>query len=89
MCMFSSKQHTVYKETIWFQNLFFLNLVCFFQVEIKKILLKFGYSEKATTFEKIFHLKFDVTEQPQILSWKSFSNFVAFSEYPNLNETVV
>ena len=24
--------------------------------------LKFGYSEKATKFEKIFHLKFDVTE---------------------------
>ena len=23
---------------------------------------KFGYSEKATKFEKIFHLKFDVTE---------------------------
>ena len=25
-------------------------------------LLKFGYSEKATKFEKIFHLKFDLTE---------------------------
>ena len=25
-------------------------------------LIKFGYSEKATKFEKIFHLKFDVTE---------------------------
>jgi hypothetical protein len=24
--------------------------------------IKFGYSEKATEFEKIFHLKFDVTE---------------------------
>ena len=24
--------------------------------------LKFGYSEKAKKFEKIFHLKFDVTE---------------------------
>ena len=24
--------------------------------------LKFGYSEKATKFEKIFHLKFDITE---------------------------
>ena len=24
-------------------------------------LLKFGYSEKATKFEKIFHLKFDAT----------------------------
>ena len=27
-----------------------------------KFPLKFGYSEKATKFEKIFHLKFDVTE---------------------------
>ena len=25
--------------------------------------LKFGYSEKATKFEKIFHLKFDATQQ--------------------------
>ena len=24
--------------------------------------VKFGYSEKATKFEKIFHLKFDITE---------------------------
>ena len=24
-------------------------------------LIKFGYSEKATKFEKIFHVKFDVT----------------------------
>ena len=40
--------------------------------------VKFGYSEKATKFEKIFHLKFDVTEM--------FSNFVAFSEYPNFNK---
>ena len=44
--------------------------------------LKFGYYEKATKFEKIFHLKFDVTEWCQILSGSFFSNFVAFSEYP-------
>ena len=25
-------------------------------------IVKFGYSEKATKFEKIFHIKFDVTE---------------------------
>ena len=25
-------------------------------------LVKFGYSEKATKFEKIFHEKFDITE---------------------------
>ena len=24
--------------------------------------VKFGYSEKATQFEKIFHIKFDITE---------------------------
>ena len=24
--------------------------------------IKFGYSEKATKFEKIFHLKFDATQ---------------------------
>ena len=26
------------------------------------VYLKFGYSEKATKFEKIFHLKFDATQ---------------------------
>ena len=26
------------------------------------LLLKFGYSEKATKFDKIFHLKFDGTQ---------------------------
>ena len=50
---------------------------------LRKTLIKFGYSEKATKFEKIFHLKFDVTEYHQILSARFFSNFVAFSEYPN------
>ena len=42
--------------------------------------VKFGYSERATKFEKIFNLKFDVTEY---FKWKIFSNFAAFSEYPN------
>ena len=58
-------------------------------IKIQKIVLvifdkqlKFGYSEKATQFEKIFHLKFDVTEN---FKWKIFSNFLAFSEYPNFN----
>ena len=32
------------------------------------IILKFGYSEKATKFEKVFRLKIDVTELRQILS---------------------
>ena len=34
----------------------------FTKLQVRIILLKFGYSEKATKFEKIFHLKFDVTE---------------------------
>ena len=29
---------------------------------IQTFSLKFGYSEKATKFEKIFHLKFDATQ---------------------------
>ena len=34
--------------------------------------MKFGYSEKATKFEEIFHLKFEVTESRQILSGRFF-----------------
>ena len=30
--------------------------------EFDEVKLKFGYSEKATKFEKIFHLKFDATQ---------------------------
>ena len=30
--------------------------------KVKCIIIKFGYSKKATKFEKIFHLKFDVPE---------------------------
>ena len=45
--------------------------------------VKFRYSEKASKFEKIFHIKFDFTEYRHILSGRFFSNFVAFSEYPN------
>ena len=41
--------------------------------------IKFGYSEKATKFEKIY----SVTSN---FKWKIFSNFVAFSEYPKFNE---
>ena len=37
-----------------------------------RVSLKFGYSEKATKFEKIFHLKSDDTEQCQILSERFF-----------------
>ena len=36
------------------------------------MILKFGYSEKATKFEKIFHINFDVTEYCQILSGRFF-----------------
>ena len=35
-------------------------------------LLKFKYSEKATKFEKIFHLEFDTTWKRQILSGRFF-----------------
>ena len=55
-------------------------------------LIKFGYSEKATEFEKIFHSKFGVSKWLQILSGRLLSNFVAFSEYPNFsskNETLL
>ena len=34
--------------------------------------LWFGYSEEATKFENIFHVKFDVTEKRQILSVRFF-----------------
>ena len=34
--------------------------------------VKFGRSEKGKKFEKIFHLKFDATEQRQILSGRFF-----------------
>ena len=48
-------------------------------------MLEFEYSEKATKFEKIFHLKFDVTEYRVASSFKRkiFSNFMAFSKYLN------
>ena len=49
--------------------------------------VKFGYSEKATKFENIFHLKLEVTEKCQILGGRFFSNFVAFSEYSNFKGT--
>ena len=50
-------------------------------------LLKFRYSEKATKFEKIFYLKFDVKYWvASNFKWKIFSNFVAFSEYPNFTK---
>ena len=39
--------------------------------------LSTNFSEKATKFEKIFY---SVTSN---FKWKIFSNFVAFSEYPN------
>ena len=34
--------------------------------------VKFGYSEKTKKFEKIIHLKFDVTEYHQIISRRFF-----------------
>ena len=32
------------------------------RINNKIVQLKFGYSEKATKFEKIFHLKFEATQ---------------------------
>ena len=40
--------------------------------DVLRSLLKFGYSEMATKFERIFHLKFDVTQWRQILSGRFF-----------------
>ena len=31
-------------------------------MELPSSVVKFGYSEKATKFEKIFHVKFDATK---------------------------
>ena len=39
---------------------------------LRKKLLKFRYSEKATKFEKILHLKFDATEYRQIENGRFF-----------------
>ena len=52
-------------------------------MEFQLVFLKFEHSEKDTKFEKIFHLKFDVTQQCQILSGRFFFKFVFFSECPN------
>ena len=37
----------------------------------ENLLVKFGYSEKATKFEKIFHLKFDAVHTSK-LKWEIF-----------------
>ena len=34
----------------------------FAESSVSTFVVKFGYSEKASKFEKIFHLKFDITE---------------------------
>ena len=43
-----------------------------FRQQLNPLQVKFGYYEKATKFEKIFKLKFDVTEWRQILSGRFF-----------------
>ena len=43
------------------------------------LIVKFRYSEKATKFWSIFHLKFDVKKE-----WTMWQMFVVFSEYMNL-----
>ena len=47
-------------------------------------MVKLGYSEKATKFEKIFQLKFDVTEQRQILSGRFFQILWPSQNIPTL-----
>ena len=39
-------------------------------------IFKFGYSEKATKFEKIFHLKFDATQNIRTLTKSNFVEFL-------------
>ena len=55
------------------------------QVQQNYFLLKFGYSEKATKFEKNLPLKIWRYWVASNFKWIFFSNFVAFSEYPNFN----
>ena len=43
--------------------------------------VKFGYSEKVTKLKKI-----GATQYLSNFKWKMFSNFVAFSEYPNFKK---
>ena len=45
-----------------------------------KVIIKFGYSEKAKIWRYFVASNF---------KWKIFSNFVAFSEYPNFNDTII
>ena len=51
-----------------------VSMVVYSKELIKIKMLKFGYFEKATKFEKIFHLKFDATKYCQIKSgrWAKF-----------------
>ena len=42
------------------------------QISVKSCLFKLKFSEKTTKFEKIFHLKFDITQKRQILSGRFF-----------------
>ena len=43
-----------------FTEAFLSDITCYYSPFLHHV-LKFGYSEKATKFEKIFHFKFDVT----------------------------
>ena len=52
-------------------------------VDCKNFSVKFGYSEKATKFEENIPLKIWRYPVTSNFRWKIFSNFVAFSEYPN------
>ena len=49
----------------------------------KGLFVKFRYCEKATKFEKNLPHKIGRYSVMSNFTWKIFSNFVAFSEYPN------
>ena len=51
--------------------------------------VKFGYSEKVTKFEKNLPLKIWRYWVASNFKWKIFSNFVAFSEYPNFKDRYI
>jgi hypothetical protein len=50
--------------------------------------LKFGHSKKNTKYEKIFHLKFDTTEQHQILSGRFFQNLCPSQNIQTFSEII-
>ena len=61
-----------------------ISLLKFSKLEKKISHVKSGYSERTTEFEKIFHLKFDVTQYRQILSGRFFQILWSFQNIRTL-----